>query len=135
MEAHMRAVLLALMLAACAQTTADAPHAIHPAGTSWIRVDDENAAPHNPTMEFNTASASGFAGCNRWFAGVTQDGEELSFGNVGTTRMACQAEPAAAAERNFLAALAATRYAHYDQDALVLLDAEQNQVARFERAP
>jgi heat shock protein HslJ len=49
--------------------------------------------------------------------------------------MACQAEPAAAAERNFLAALAATRYAHYDQDALVLLDAEQNQVARFERAP
>jgi heat shock protein HslJ len=45
--------------------------------------------------------------------------------------MACQSEVQAATERSFLAVLHATRYAHYDQDALVLLDEQQNQIARF----
>jgi hypothetical protein len=38
----------------------------------------------------------------------------------------------AAAERSFLAVLRATRYGHYDQHALVLLDEEQHQLARFD---
>lgn len=131
----MRAALAALaLLGACATPAPPAvsPQPIHLSGTEWMRVDDANAAPHNPTIAFEDARASGFAGCNRWFAAVTQNGEALRFGAIGTTRMACTAEPAAAAERSFLTALAATRYAHYDQDALVLLDSEQHQLARFE---
>jgi heat shock protein HslJ len=136
----MRVFFIALIaLAACAASpggpASAPPGAIHLSGTKWVRVDDANATPHNPTLEFEGARASGFAGCNRWFAAVTQNGEELRFGDVGTTRMACTAEPAAAAERSFLAALAATRYAHYDRAALVLLDANQQQVARFESMP
>jgi heat shock protein HslJ len=34
-------------------------------------------------------------------------------------------------ERSFLAVIEATRYAHYDQDALVLLDANQQVIAEF----
>lgn len=133
----MRTALLALvLLGACAQTPAappsEAPAAIHLSGTKWQRVDDLNANPHGATLEFEGARASGYTGCNRWFASVAQDGEELRFSAVGMTRMACTAGVQSATERSFLGAIAATRYAHYDQTALVLLDAQQNQIARFE---
>jgi heat shock protein HslJ len=126
----MRALVLALALAACA-TQAPAPAApIHLSGTSWI-LEDDDASPHLPTMVFGDARASGFAGCNTWYAAVAQDGESLRFSDIVTTRIACQAEPAAAVERRFRAMLDATRYGHYDQDVLVLLDAEQHQIGRF----
>jgi heat shock protein HslJ len=135
----MRIALVALaFLAACTSldqpaSPTEPPSANYLSGTKWRRVDDANASPHNPTLEFDGARASGFTGCNRWFAAVIGDGaDELRFGDVGTTRMACTAEPANAAERNFLAVLEATRHAHYDADALVLLDAQQNQLARFQ---
>jgi heat shock protein HslJ len=130
--------LFSIALSACAASTQSAPTppaAIHLAGTKWIRVDDFDANPHPPTMDFDANRASGFSGCNRWFASVTQNGEALRFGQTGSTRMACTAEPAAAAEQRFFAVIEATRYAHYDQDALVLLDESQHQLARFERGP
>jgi heat shock protein HslJ len=58
----------------------------------------------------------------------------LRFGEIGMTRMACQAEVQAWTERRFLEVLRATRYGHYDQDALVLLDENQQVIARFNRA-
>ena len=137
----MRTGLLALLfLAAC--TTADPEQpanpteppsaSIHLAGTKWRRVDDLDANPHGATIEFMADRASGHTGCNRWFASVTQNGEELRFGQIGMTRMACGAEVQAATERNFLAALNATRYGHYDQAALVLLDESQQVIARLD---
>ena len=101
------------------------------AGTSWLRVDDEQANPHGATLEFENARASGYTGCNRWFAAVTQDGEALRFGDVGMTRMACQTPMQSDTERNFLSVLERTRYGHYDQEALVLLDENQTVIARF----
>lgn len=131
----MRAAILALALvAACATDApppADAP-AIQLADTEWRRVDDEDANPHGATISFEAQRASGNTGCNRWFASVTQDGEALRFGDVGTTRMACGAGVQTATEQSFLAVLAATRYAHYDREALVLLDENQQQIARFD---
>lgn len=127
------AVLLALVVAACATPQAPAPTASYLAGTSWRRVDDLNANPHGATMAFTDRGASGDTGCNRWFTSVTHNGEALRFGNIGTTRRACASEVQAATERSFLDVLGATAYAHYDDAALVLLDAEQNQIARFER--
>ena len=130
----MRAALLAAaFLAACATAPTPAPNANHLDGTAWLRVDDEIANPHGATIQFTDRGASGHTGCNRWFAAVTQDGEALRFGNIGMTRMACQTGMQAATERNFVAALNATRYAHYDQEALVFLDAQQNQIATFSR--
>lgn len=128
----MRALLAAVFLTACA-SVGPAQTPIHLAGTSWLRVDDEQANPHGATLVFEAARASGHTGCNRWFAAVTQDGEALRFGEIGTTRMACQTEMQAATERNLLAALRATRFAHYDPVALVLLDERQQPVATFHR--
>jgi heat shock protein HslJ len=126
--------LFALVVAACASPTPaapDAPAPIHLSGTKWRRVDDMNANPHGATLEFGDHRASGFTQCNNWFAAVTQNGEELRFGDVGMTRRACTAEVSQATERSFLEVIAATRYGHYDQDALVLLDENQRVIAEF----
>jgi heat shock protein HslJ len=138
MEARMRSAFLALaFLAACATTPAPAaptgPAAAtsYLAGTKWRRIDDENANPHGATLEFTERGASGDTQCNRWFSSATHDGETLRFGNVGLTRRACQTAMQADTERNLLAVLEATRYAHYDRDALVLLDEQQHVIARF----
>jgi heat shock protein HslJ len=130
-----RALLSLLLLAACATTepAAQAPRN-YLAGTTWLRIDDEEANPHGATMAFTENGASGHTGCNRWFTSVTHNGEALDFANIGTTRMACQTEMQAGTERRFLEVLEATRYAHYDQDVLVLLDANQQVIARFNRS-
>lgn len=130
-----RSLLLAMLLAACAQTPAPAPGPAtsYLAGTSWLRIDDENANPHGALLEFADDGASGYTGCNRWFASVTHNGEALRFGAIGMTRMACPTLMQRDTERSFLAVLEATRYGHYDQDALVLLDAQQTVIARFNR--
>jgi heat shock protein HslJ len=127
-------LLLAVALTACT-SAAPAPEPRNQlAGTSWVRIDDDQSNPHGATMAFTEDRASGHTGCNRWFASIAHDGEALDFGDVGTTRVACQSEVQAGTERRFLEVLDAARYAHYDQDALVLLDARQHVVARFNRA-
>lgn len=133
----MRSALLALVfLAACAPTATTPPTstptaAIHLSGTKWRRVDDTNANPHGATMDFDGNRASGYTGCNRWTADVTQNGEELRFGMVAVTEMHCGAGVQMATEQAFLPVLEAARYAHYDRDALVLLDARQQVIAEF----
>ena len=94
-------------------------------------MEDEASSPHYPTIAFEDARASGYDGCNAWFAPVTQDGERLRFQVAATTRRACEAGAGADAERRFLVILAATRYGHYDQDTLVLLDGQQHQLGSF----
>lgn len=125
----MRALFLALALAACVEAQ-HAAEPIHLSGTRWI-MEDAEASPHFPTIAFSDSRASGFDGCNQWFGSVEQNGERLVFGHIGTTRRACDAESAGAVERRFLVALNATRYGHYDQDTLVLLDDGQRQLGRF----
>lgn len=123
------ALLLSLALAACT-TTAPGTPAVHLSGTTWT-MDDPDSSPHSPTIQFLDARAYGFDGCNSWFASVQQSGETLRFERIGTTRRACEAAPAAAAEHHFLDVLDGTRYGHYDQSVLVLLDAQQHELARF----
>ena len=42
------------------------------------------------TVAFNAARISGVAGCNRYFAGVTESEDGgLTIGPVGSTKMAC----------------------------------------------
>jgi heat shock protein HslJ len=128
------ALVLGLTLAACATAAppqAEQPAASHLAGTSWRRIDDMNANPHGATMAFTAEGASGDTGCNRWFSSVTHNGEAIRFGNVGTTRRACLNEVQQSTERSFLAVLRAARYAHYDDNALVLLDESQQVIAEF----
>lgn len=129
----MRSALSALLLlGACAggapSTEPEPTHYL--SGTKWLRMDDLDANPHGATMEFAGGRAAGYTGCNRWTADVMEQGEILRFGMVAVTEMAC-APMQMATERNFLRVLERTRYAHFDQESLVLLDAQQSQIAQF----
>lgn len=130
----MRSALIALLLlGACASgpphTEQEPTHFL--SGTKWLRVDDVDANPHGATMDFIGNRAAGYTGCNRWTADVTEAGEELRFGMVAITEMACTSHMQRNTERNFLRVLERTRYAHFDQESLVLMDARQNQIAQF----
>jgi putative lipoprotein len=73
---------------------------------------------------------SGHAGCNGYFGSVIIDGEAMSFGNLGATRMAC-AEPAMSQEDRLLRALDSTRGYRLLEGNLVLLDGAGSTLVRF----
>ncbi len=73
---------------------------------------------------------SGHAGCNGYFGSVIIDGEAMSFGNLGATRMAC-AEPAMSQEDRLLRALDSTRGYRLLDGSLVLLDGAGSTLVRF----
>lgn len=123
-------VTLAFALAACA-TAGPAPELT---GTAWLRADDADAAPHLPTITFTERGASGFAGCNQWFAAAERDGASIRFGNIGLTRRACPGAPMAA-EQRFVRALRSARSFAVRDGELVLRDGGGGAVARFTPSP
>lgn len=130
----MRALALALLLAGCAAPppSKNSPNARPLAGTSWAMVH-EAGAQAVPTIEFREAGrASGFTGCNQWFAQVDRGEAGLSFNAIGMTRRAC--EPAAMEiEHAFAQSLGQTRAAQVDEEKLTLIGANGEAVGRFER--
>lgn len=94
---------------------------------------EASRAQRPPTILFEGARASGFAGCNRWFAEVTQSGSNLTFGAIGMTRMMCE-EPMMRIEGEFASAIERTRSYRMDGETLVLLDASGGELKRFLRA-
>jgi heat shock protein HslJ len=112
----MRVAILAAalaMLSACA-TTPDT--AMDLAGSEWALITD---AQPSPTVDFTDQGASGFAGCNRWFSSVEHAGDQLSFGNIGLTRMMCP-EPQMTTERTYTDALNRTDHVRIEGNELVL---------------
>jgi putative lipoprotein len=93
-------------------------------GTSW-RAEDiggrgvvDNA---QTTLTFDgEGRVTGSGGCNRYFGPATLQGDSISFGGIGSTRMAC---PPARMEQEqaFFAALAATRSYRFDESGQNLL--------------
>jgi heat shock protein HslJ len=123
-----RAAIAALALAACAAAPEAAVNNLN--GTSWR---EARGGEHAPTIAFADGRASGHAGCNRWFAGVTHgEGVAMNFGDAGLTRMMC--EPARMeVERRFMAAIRETQVAVVEGDTLILRDIAGADVARFTR--
>lgn len=130
---HVAFALLALLAACAGKPPVETAPAL--AGTRWMMVLEAEAHhARAPTLEIGEARAAGFAGCNTWFASVSQQGEALSFGIVGATRMACAPE-AMSRERDFVGMLGATRFARRDGAGLVLLDISRQPLARFAPMP
>lgn len=73
-------------------------------------------------LDATAGRASGYGGCNRWFAGYTSSGPgQLSFSQAGATRMACM-EPEGVMEREqeFLDALGKVSTFRLSEDHLYL---------------
>lgn len=128
-----RTALAALiLLSACASTggATTAPHG-QLAGSEWV-MQNETRSATPPTIAFTQDRASGYAGCNRWFASASATDQAVEFGDVGLTRMMCS-PPSMEAERAFTTVLNDTRGYRIENGELVLYDIGGADLARFRR--
>jgi len=94
-----RFLLLGLLLVSCMtrESVGTGPDAVGMEGIRWYLVEVAGSAvspmagDKQPHIMLDSAQkrASGFSGCNNFFASYELDGESLKFGPVGATRMAC----------------------------------------------
>ncbi|GAA5175118.1 hypothetical protein GCM10025771_06420 [Niveibacterium umoris] len=98
-------------------------------GTVPVEKPAQQPEPHF-VLHTEGARVSGSAGCNRLTGGYTLKGDELSFGRVASTMMACV--EGMEQEQRFLAALAEVRHWRIEGQRLVLRDAKGATLARFE---
>jgi len=117
-QTRITTALAALMAAACASEPPNQPPP-DLADTQWVAEDIDgqritDRVESTLSIDAN-GRASGTGGCNRYFGDVTHTEGTISFGPLGSTRMAC---PAAVMdqEQRFFAALEASR--SYRQDDL-----------------
>ena len=105
-------------------------------GRAWSLVALGDASPpagaggRPATIQFDldNGRAAGFAGCNRYSASFTVEGDRLTFGPAISTKMAC--EDGDALERGYLAVLPqVTRYER--SDSTLSLIGSAGSLARF----
>jgi heat shock protein HslJ len=112
--------VLVVLLAACASNPPEPmplPAVVAPGdltGTSWRLENLKGAEPvagSEATLEFTEAGkVAGRGSCNRFFGAVEIRGEEIRFGGLGSTMMACD-EALMNQEQRYLKALeSAVRY-------------------------
>jgi len=131
------------------QQSADpAPAAASPAqeaesldGTRWLLVDLEGSEivdGTQPTLSFTEGRASGSGGCNGFSGAYEQSGDELTFGMMATTRMACPEAQMAQDDRVFAFLSTVERFALSPEGHLVLIplsDAATSRLVPIESEP
>lgn len=114
--------------------TGDASGAGRLEGPTWLAEDIQGGGViDNAQSKIAFAAGgkvTGSGGCNRLFGSATIAGDALSFGGIGTTRMAC-APALMDQEQKFLAALAATRTFRFEGPYLKFYDAGGAELVRF----
>lgn len=87
------------------------------------------------TAEFKDDQIAGTSGCNNYFGGYTRTDTEISFGPLGTTRMACQEPEGVMDQENaYLATLAAVTAFTVENDILWFADANGSAVLAYQGA-
>jgi heat shock protein HslJ len=131
------ALLLPVLVAACGGddgATADAallkeqPLLL----VSGVDLPEASSGPR-PSATFENETVSGSTGCNRYSGGFTLDGSSLEIGQLAVTQMACP-PPADTIERAYLAALAKVAGWRADGEQIVMVDADEAELLRYERA-
>jgi heat shock protein HslJ len=134
-------MLFVFSLVACNEKKPDvimsAPAAAGIEGTKWLLTEVSSApvslmaGEKQPHILLDPAQkkASGFAGCNNFFAGYEIDGAALKFGPAGSTRMACP-DLETGLETEFLKALDKTRGWEIRNNVLLFIDGS-DVLARF----
>ena len=130
--------VLAVTLTACAVATDEGDEAAERLyGLSWIaeEVSGQRVASgvESTLLVAADGKVSGNAGCNGYFGSVIIDGQAMSFGNLGSTKIACP-EPAMSQETRLLGALDSTRGYRLQNGVLLLLDGAGTTLVRFREA-
>lgn len=122
-------MLRSFALFSIALLTACATPAALPGG-EWTLISAEAV---KPTIAFDGERASGFAGCNRFFAAVTRADGHVSLTGIGATRMFCEGRMQI--EQDYLAKLGQVAAVRTEGAELSLRDADGRELLRFSRAP
>lgn len=108
-----------------------------PEGIEWLLVKAQLSGAYadipegvEATLEMRDGQAGGSGGCNQWFASYTLDGQDLTFGPIGSTLMLCTG-PEGEIETFFLADLESVRAWAIDGSTLILSN-ETGPVLAFE---
>lgn len=113
---------LALILVACGDPNTSA--SADPTDSAWLlasgTVDDQEIPildEHPITLVFEDDQAGGTAACNQYFGGYTIEGDDISFGDIGQTMMACMPDEVMTAESLYLDSMArVTSFTATDSD-------------------
>jgi len=128
---------VSLMLRMVLGTAAPAPLE----NTYWklVALGDEPVTAHPNQKEAHLVlkpeqqRVTGSGGCNRFFSNYKLDGDKLSFGQAGSTMMACPA--GMDTEHKFLGTLARVSNWRISGQRLELLDSDGKPIASFEAVP
>ncbi len=96
-------------------------------GTEKKKMTDEAEV----TAKFSDSKVSGKSGCNNYNGTYQVNGNEISFGPIASTRMACEGF-AQEIETTYLGQLQKVKYYDLQGNALYLRDADKNVVLSFE---
>ncbi len=103
-------------------------------GSAWILAElpgetllDDVAV----TLAFEDGRIAGSDGCNRYRGAYTFEDEMLSLGEIATTMMACP-DPVSRQARAFTDALKSAHGVRFEEGALLLVDSDNETVARFD---
>jgi heat shock protein HslJ len=119
-----------LLLPACGS---DEPAGPALEGTTWNLTSIPSAEiPGDavPSALFQDGKVSGNGGCNTYGGSYETSGEDLTFGPIASTMMACE-PPQMELETAYLAALGQTASYAIDGEELALSDADGHELLRF----
>ena len=105
--------------------------------THWVatRINGTAINGEPPTLTIDQNRAYGSSGCNRFTGNaMLSDNNSLRFGQMASTRMACQ-DPAGLQEVAYFKALSSVTGYHLNQSDLILLDKDFNKVVEFRTMP
>lgn len=99
-------------------------------GTSWKLNTYLNNSGHlvspiantKATLEFKDGRISGASGCNTFFANYTLNGKFISFGLIGSTKMACKNPGVMEQEKTYLNNLSLVKSYKFEGNKLILID-------------
>lgn len=125
--------LAAVVLVASCSSTPEKPEPLEV--TAWQVAGDSSARPITLQFDAHEKRVSGFSGCNRFSGPYTLDHNQLSFGALMSTKMACMDNARNKTEQVFLDALSRVDSYMHEANTLTLYDANAAQLIRLSAMP
>jgi heat shock protein HslJ len=128
------ALLFTILLSACGDDVPSGPEALE--GRSWILTQfvaedgSTEIVEVGVSAEFDGSSISGTSGCNQYNATYEASGNEISFGPIGGTQMACP-DPEMSVEARFLQLLESVATFEVEGRSMSMADGEGTPILQF----
>lgn len=131
------ALVAGFLAGGCTAPGMETAQAVDLVGTNWLATDIGGqgvAEGVQSTLGFvEPGQVAGKGGCNRFFGGVTMDGQSIEFGKMGSTMMACP-PPMMEQEKRYLEALGEAKRFEVNNGTLLIFGPGADPIIRFTQA-